>query len=153
MQLYIGDSYFSSIGDTNGCTVQALPMAKKLVRTFWARAKEALAEARLPATQVFVARFLGVAQPSISDWNKPGGFPTLENGIRLAQKLNVCVEWLYTERGPKRPIPDDPVAQRLWDAWPLLDDVTRGELVGIATSRAIRPESDDETDLKSTQRA
>jgi DNA-binding XRE family transcriptional regulator len=124
-------------------------MTKKPARTFWARTKEALNEAKLPATQVYVAKLLGVAQPSISDWNKPGGFPTLENGIKLAQKLNVCVEWLYTERGPKRPVPADSVAQRLWDAWPLLDDVTKGELVGIATSRALnRPESDDETDWK-----
>jgi hypothetical protein len=148
----IGDSYFSSIGDTNVRSVQALPMAKKPVRTFWARVKEACAEARLPSTQTYVAeRILGVSQPSISDWNKPGGFPTLENGIKLAQRLNVCVEWLYTERGPKRPAAIDPVAQRLWDAWPLLDDVTKGELVGIATSRASnRPESDDETDFKST---
>lgn len=150
MSANIGDFYISSIGDTDARSVQALPMTKKPARTFWARVKECLVEARLPATQVYVAeRLLGVKQPSISDWNKPGGFPTLENGIKLAQKLQVCVEWLYTERGPKRPVPADAVAQRLWDAWPLLDDVTKGELVGIATSRALnRPISDDETDLK-----
>jgi hypothetical protein len=104
----------------------------KTTRTFWARVKEALEEARLPATQVFVAKRLGVKQPSVSEWNLEGGFPTLENTISLAKLLNVNVEWLLTERGPKRPLPQDATAQRLWDLWPHLDDVTKGELIGIA---------------------
>lgn len=99
------------------------------------RVREALEDARLPATQKYVAdKILHVRQPSISDWNKDGGFPTLENAIALAKKLNVCVEWLYTERGPKRPTPEDSTAQRLWDVWDQIDDVTKGELIGIASS-------------------
>jgi DNA-binding XRE family transcriptional regulator len=135
MDANIGDSYSASIGDSFGALGQHQRMQKKAVRTFWIRVKEALEDSKLPATQAYVAKFLHVAQPSVSDWNKAGGFPTLENAIKLAHHLHVCVEWLYTENGPKRPLPPDVVAQRLWDLWPRLDDATKGEIVGIARAR------------------
>jgi transcriptional regulator with XRE-family HTH domain len=104
--------------------------------------KEALEDRRLPATQVFVAKRLGVKQPSISEWNSEGGFPTIDRAVELANWLGVTVEWLLTERGPKRPLPQDATAQRLWDIWPELDDVTKGELVGTALGRLRRPQDD-----------
>jgi hypothetical protein len=85
-----------------------------------------------------------MSQGSVSLWNKPGGFPTFENTISLANLLNVNVEWLLTERGPKRPLPLDATAQRLWALWPRLDDVTKGELVGIASGRLRRGDDDTE---------
>jgi DNA-binding XRE family transcriptional regulator len=85
---------------------------KPAPRTVWIRIKEALEEERLPATQVYVAKKLGVTQPAITLWNKPGGFPTLENSISLAEHLGVNVEWLLTERGPKRPLPQDATAPK-----------------------------------------
>lgn len=121
-------------------------MSKAITRTFWARTKEALEDARLPATQVYVAKRLGVKQPSVSEWNLEGGFPTLENTISLARLLGVNVEWLLTERGPKRPLPQDATAQRLWDIWTQLDDVTKGELVGIASGRLRRGGDDTPED-------
>ena len=117
-------------------------MPKPITRTFWARTKEALEDARLPATQVYIAKRLSISQPSVSEWNSEGGFPTLENTIALAKLLGVNVEWLLTERGPKRPLPQDATAQRLWDIWSQLDDVTKGELVGIASGRLRRSEED-----------
>lgn len=117
-------------------------MIKKSKRTFWERVKEVLQDAGLPDTQKYVAeKILQVKQPSISDWNKPGGFPTVQNAVLLAQHLNVCVEWLFTERGPKRPAPQDVAAQRLWDVWPFLDDVTKGELIGLASARVASGQS------------
>lgn len=97
----------------------------------------------LKPTQTAAAKLIGVSQPSVNDWNEIDGYPTMANAIELGRKLNVCVEWLFTERGPKRPIPADAAAQRLWDVWTQLDDVTKGELIGIALGRLrSTPDSD-----------
>lgn len=119
-------------------------MAKKPnPRTFWARLQEALADDGKATTQEFAAKFAGVSQPSVSLWNRPGKVPELETGIDLATRLKVCVEWLYTERGPKRPgIPDDQYAQALWAVWNRLDNDTKRDLVGAARIAA-KPPGDD----------
>lgn len=52
-------------------------------------------------TQAKLAALAGVKQPSVNDWRD--GSPAIDTGVRLAIALEVCVEWLYTERGPKRP--------------------------------------------------
>lgn len=111
-------------------------------KTVWSRLKEALEDKHLPATQVYVAKRLGVTQPSISEWNSEGGFPTIDRAVEIATWLGITVEWLITGRGPKRPLPQDATAQRLWDMWPELDDVTKGELVGTALGRLRRSETD-----------
>lgn len=143
MALNIGDSYLLSTGDTFCLALHNFRMQRKSQRTFWERVQEALRDKGLPTTQKHVAdRILHISQPTVSDWNKPGGYPTLENAISLAQHLNVCVEWLFTERGPKRPIPEDPLAQKLWDMWPNIDTEAKGMMVGIAMSR-VQPRSGD----------
>jgi hypothetical protein len=127
--------------------LQTAEVAKKPeIRTFWERAREALEDAaragktygglRIKPTQVFAAKIADVKQPSVSDWNKPGKGPELENALRLATALDVCVEWLYTERGPKRPgIPLDTYAQQLWELWPQLSEGERGKLLGLALGK------------------
>jgi hypothetical protein len=144
----IGDSDIVSIGQTYTSLLQTRQMEKKpAIRTFWDRVKEALGDAakakrthngvRIKPTQVFAAKIAEVKQPTVSDWNKPGKGPELENGLKLAFALDVCVEWLYTERGPKRPgIPLDTYAQQLWELWPHLQEGERGKLLGIALSKA-----------------
>lgn len=95
--------------------------------------KETLEERRLPTNQRFVAKRLDVSQPAVALWNKPGVYPAMENAVELAKLLDVNVEWLLTERGPKKPLPQDAPAQELWRIWSLLDDVTKGKLIGIAS--------------------
>jgi transcriptional regulator with XRE-family HTH domain len=124
-------------------------VSKPPPRTFWARVKESLDEAGMTSTQAYVARKLNLTQPAITLWNKPGGYPTLENTISLAQHLNVNVEWLLTERGPKRPLPQDATAQKLWDMWPKLTDGDKRELLGVASGMLRRP---DETDAPNERR-
>ena len=116
-------------------------MAPRQMRTFWDRVKEALAEAGLDATQDYAAKIAGIKQPSVAEWNRPDGFPSLPNTVKLALRSGVCVEWLYTERGPKRPPPADPTAQRLWEIWSRIDDVTKGEIVRLAIERAGPPDA------------
>jgi hypothetical protein len=117
-------------------------MAPRSHRTFWDRVAEAMRDLGMSPTQTAAAKLIGIKQPSVSDWTKPGGYPTMENGVRLAGKLGVCVEWLFTENGPKRPPPRDMAAERLWDLWGRLDDSTRGEMVGLAVGRVGPPRED-----------
>lgn len=97
----IGNAYSIAIGRSDFCLPQPLGMAKD--RSFYDRAMEALQE-RFPRdrpTQGKLAALAGVRQPSVNDWKE--GAPAVNTGVRLAEALGVCVEWLYTERGPKRP--------------------------------------------------
>jgi len=112
-------------------------------RTFWGRLKEALRDARKPTTQKYAATFAQVSQPSVSLWNKPNGVPELAKGISMATRLNVCVEWLYTGRGPKNPpIPNDEQLESRLSLWPRLDDEMKRDLVGYARLR-VKPADQD----------
>ena len=98
----IGITYNSAIGHSYLDLAHAYGMAKTK-RSFLERATEALKE-RYPkekATQQRLAALAGVKQPSVNDWHT--GAPAMDTGVRLAENLDVCVEWLYTERGPKKP--------------------------------------------------
>jgi hypothetical protein len=128
----VGETYGKAIGDTDDVGPHTSGVQRRPIRTVWERVEEALRERRLPTTKAYVASFLDIKPPSINDWTKPGGFPTMENTVKLASRLGVNSEWLLTEKGPKRPLPQDALAQRLWEYWPDLDDATKGELVGMA---------------------
>lgn len=137
MALNIGYSDIVSIGQTYVTLRQTLAMAKKPERTVWMRVKEALIEAGMAGTQKEAARIAGMEQGSVSDWNKPGRFPTIENAAAIARATNVCIEWLLLERGPKHPgPPEEPAAIELWKLWPRLPDVTKGRILGIASENA-----------------
>lgn len=97
-------------------------MAIVKTRTFWLRVQEAMKDAGLPTSQKAVADLLGIKQPSVNKWAK-GGKPTMDHVITLSVKLKVCVEWLYTERGPKRPM--DKESARLLDLYQRLNQRQR----------------------------
>lgn len=99
------------------------------------RIYEALRDAGKPATQTQIADMLHIKQPSVSEWKT--SLPSLRHALTLAHKLNVCVEWIYTERGPKRPgAPLEGPAQELWDLWPRLPEATRQQILGHAKMTA-----------------
>ena len=60
--------------------------------TFAERLKEHRKQAHL--TQVELAKRLGIGQSSYADWERGKKNPTQENLIRLAQTLNVSVDYL-----------------------------------------------------------
>jgi hypothetical protein len=82
--------------------------------------------------QVDIARMAGVKQPSVSLWNKKDGGARLGIARKLAEKLDACVESLYTGRGPMRPPPDDSVMRELLALWLHLNEGTRRDLLGFA---------------------
>jgi hypothetical protein len=126
----IGCSY-SPFGDNLG-------MPKTKERTFLERAMEALRE-RYPKekpTQTRLAKIADVSQPAVHEWGLPDRAPSYPSVKKLAEELNVCVEWLYTERGPKRPAataenPDDALSPIL-QIWPNLDVNTRKQIARYA---------------------
>jgi hypothetical protein len=103
-------------------------------------------DARMKPTQTAAADLVGLKQPSVQEWKKPGGYPTMENAVTLAHKLNVNVEWLMTERGPKRPAPTDSYAQLLWSMWTDLNEGDKRELVVRAEGWLQRRSQDEAED-------
>lgn len=105
------------------------PMKPK-ERSFLSRALEALRESnpRRKPTQVRLAQIAGVTQPAVHEWGFPDRAPDHRAVVAIAKETGVCVEWLYTERGPKYPpkvAETDPFLQE----WDQLDDETRKQLV------------------------
>lgn len=50
-----------------------------------------------------IADAFNVSQATISEWWNSRKMPSLEKLIEIALYLGVCVEWLATGRGPKKP--------------------------------------------------
>lgn len=65
----------------------------------------AFREARLGDTQSEIARALKVSPMTVSYWIRGMKMPPIHTGVLLAKQCKVCVEWLYTGRGPMRPEP------------------------------------------------
>lgn len=60
----------------------------------------------LPQTDI--AKMLKVSQQCISMWKSGVRLPSISQGRRLAELFGVCVEWLYTGRGPITPVDTSP---------------------------------------------
>ncbi len=128
----IGDSDIIATGHSYLLSRQTARVHRKQ-RTVWERVKEVLQERKLPATQKYLAeKILQVKQPSISDWNKIGGYPTMANAIRVADYLGISVEWLLTEQGPKWVPAKDPESDALQRLWMDLDGLGRSRVLAHA---------------------
>lgn len=55
-----------------------------------------------------LANKFDVKHATISDWRNGKKCPTMRNAIDIAKKLDICVEWLLTGRGHKRPGDPEP---------------------------------------------
>lgn len=108
------------------------------------RLQKALIAAKRPATQTDAAKQLGVEQPTISGtWNKPGRAPEMDKVLAMALELNVCVEWLYTGRGPMHPaVALDAYGEELLGVWHQLDEKTKWIITGYAVAKASGIEED-----------
>jgi DNA-binding XRE family transcriptional regulator len=128
MRESIGNAYGDAIGQTYFDSSHAISMAKE--RSVLERAMEALREKhpRVKPTQERLASLAGVKQPSVNEWKDKS--PSMDTAIRLAKSLDICVEWLLTERGPKH-VPDVP-KDPLLAVWPQLDDAKKAQLTRFA---------------------
>lgn len=56
---------------------------------------------------VVLSKLFAVEGSTVSDWRNGKKCPTMENAILIGEKLDVCVEWLLTGRGPMHPPPQE----------------------------------------------
>lgn len=92
---------------------------------FGERFKALLEEAGYSKTKhknltVALTKLFDVAPSTISDWKNGRKLPSMDRAIMIAIKLNVCVEYLLTGRGEKRPgCHPDFISHADWEALPL----------------------------------
>ena len=68
-----------------------------------ARFKRSWKESKTPVkTQKELAKLLGVAQATVSDWINGEKLPSMDTAIEISKKLDCCVVWLLTGNGLKR---------------------------------------------------
>jgi hypothetical protein len=130
----IGLPYEKAIGRSYGAQPHNWDMAKPRERTFLERALEALKD-RYPRerpTQTRLAKITGVSQPAVFEWGLPGRAPDHAKVLKLATELNVCVEWLYTERGPKHPQKSADSAEPFLRDWDKLEPELRRQIAKYA---------------------
>lgn len=130
----IGLPYGKAIGQSYGGVPHNWDMAKPRERTFLERALEALKD-RYPRerpTQTRLAKITGVSQPAVFEWGLPGRAPDHGKVLKLAAELNVCVEWLYTERGPKHPQKTSDSPEPFLRDWEKLDPEVRRQITRYA---------------------
>lgn len=121
--------YTSAIGSPYTPFEHNPDVLKSKERTFLDRALEALRD-RYPRerpTQVRLAKIAGVSQPAAREWGLPDRAPDHARVLKIAKETGVCVEWLYTERGPKYP-PTQSDADPFLKDWNNLDPATRGQI-------------------------
>jgi hypothetical protein len=95
---------------------------KDTAKSFWERLTEAFGEQALPTTGNAIAKKLGMSQGSVNKWQRGEGLPEADTIRELALRGRVCVEWLWTGRGPKYPNSEpDAQAAELMRRWPELD--------------------------------
>lgn len=102
-------------------------------RTFWDRLQEAMADNGMETENLTAAASLIKKHYTAATKWRDGGYPSMSNAVRLAEKLGVSVEWLLTGRGSKRPsanIPPD--LGELADFWGRLPLDVRAEIIGFA---------------------
>ena len=67
------------------------------------RFKRLWKESDAPKTQKELAKWLDYSQPMINYWLNGEKLPSMETAIKIADKFDVCVEWLITGKGLMRP--------------------------------------------------
>ncbi len=60
-------------------------------------------ESDAPKTQKELAKWLDYSQPMINYWLNGEKLPSMDTAIKIANKFDVCVEWLITGKGEMRP--------------------------------------------------
>lgn len=129
----IGLTYISAIGSPYDGIDHNSGMVKPKERSFLDRALEALRD-RYPRdrpTQVRLAKIAGVSQPAAREWGLPDRAPDHTRVLKIARETGVCVEWLYTGRGPKYPPPtqdSDPFLKEYGQ----LDEEKRRQLINYS---------------------
>lgn len=98
----------------------------------WNRFLDALTDLPHPKSddQTVIGKQIGVGQTMVSSIKTGDKNPGMDTAIAMAGYADMCVEYLLTGKGPKRPWGGvDADFQRLVQFWESLDDTGRGELL------------------------
>lgn len=85
-----------------------------------------LVDARLPMERVDFASCLGVPVGTLANWERGRTFPPPDILTKMAEILDVSLDWLISGRGEKRPGPPQDAPQ---PAAPALDEELHGRIV------------------------
>lgn len=66
------------------------------------RLQKLIHEKKGESTQTETAKWFGVSQPTINSWLQGEAMPGMPKAIAICRKLDCCVEYLLTGKGPKR---------------------------------------------------
>lgn len=113
---------------------ESLQFAERLRRAMKARGLE-----RRPAA---LARYLGLSPTSVGPWYNGVRLPDGASLLRLADKLNVSLDWLLRGVGPMEPVDADayeagaraaiaPLERALDEARALIEDVAESRFVPV----------------------
>jgi hypothetical protein len=70
------------------------------------RLKQLIKDKKGDLSQLEVAKWLGVSQPTINSWLQGEAMPGMPKSIECCNKLDCCVEYFLTGKGPKRFVVD-----------------------------------------------
>ena len=110
-----------------------------------ARFKRAWKESKCPAkTQKDLAKSLGVAQATVSDWINGEKLPSMDTALDISEKLECCVVWLLTGRGSKEVNKEstDPF-YALYLALPEMHRLTIKNLVQALSQTPVAPQNEN----------
>ena len=129
----IAQNYQGAIAECYATPWQAFRMSvRDDTGTFWSRLQECVGELGIKVTQRDIAKLLKIAQPSVAAWNRAGGYPTIDNGIRIAKEYGLDLTYLYTGAGKRFQMPKDRESDRLRAIWLNLSDPNRAKLLAYA---------------------
>ena len=107
---------------------------------FWQRLTEAMHEKyiatgdkRYKPSQVAAGALIGSkGNTAARKWQREHGLPSMANALTLAQKLDVCVEWLLTGRGAKYPAEgvQTPTEARILALWRTFSPAVKWHVFG-----------------------
>ena len=101
----------------------------------------------------YLANIADVSSQSARNWLRGKDLPSMQHALQLAVALDVCVEWLLTRRGPKKPL--DARTLSFIKKVDRLPYIERGHLEAVADSFAKSAGVDDwdkQTDRRKTER-
>lgn len=113
-------------------------------QAFYARLIEAFKDADLSTTQTSIAAFLNINQSAVAKWKSGESFPSWDNVVKLAQRANVSVTWLYLGSGDKHEM--DEQTKKMLDAWHEMSESARAELLEYLQFRAASQRKDRDAD-------
>lgn len=98
----------------------------------WERISEAMDRAGITSQRQLAIK-LGISNVSVNGWANCKFMPTMEHMLKIAAWGRVCVEWLWTGRGPKTPL--DKNLAELLDELEALPPERREEILRFARFR------------------